>query len=83
MLPVYRFLAGAFALWTTLAVGIGRVISTVLGALLFYGVITAVALPMRVFGRDALRRKPLPSGQSYWVEREPPGPHPASMKRMF
>jgi len=80
---IHRLLRRAFALWTSLAVGIGRGISFLLGALLFYAVITPVALLTRSLGRDALRRKPLPPGQSYWVEREPAGPTPASMTRSF
>ena len=80
---IHRLLSRAFTLWTTIAVGIGRVFSFVLGALLFYAVITPVALLTRSLGRDALRLKPLPPQQSYWVERQPAGPTPASMTRPF
>jgi hypothetical protein len=80
---IQRLFTRAFALWTTVAVGIGRVTSFLLGALLFYGVITPVALLTRSLGRDALRLKPLPPERSYWLEREPAGPTPASMTRPF
>lgn len=80
---IYRLLAQAFALWTSVAVRIGRVISFMLGALLFYGVITPVALLTRSLGRDALRLKHQPAEQSYWLERKPAGPSPTSMTRPF
>lgn len=80
---IYRPLARAWAIWTSIAVTIGQGFSALLGALLFYGVITPVALVTRVCGRDALRLKPAPPQQSYWIARHPAGPDPQSMTRPF
>jgi hypothetical protein len=35
------------------------------------------------FGKDFLRLRIDRSAKSYWIEREPPGPPPQSMKNQF
>ena len=51
--------------------------------ILFYGAVPPVALLMRVFGKDPLRRKFEPEAKTYWINREPPGPDPESMRDQF
>ncbi|MGH7179419.1 MAG: SxtJ family membrane protein [Tepidisphaeraceae bacterium] len=50
---------------------IGFVVSHVILAILFYGIITPIALIMRLIGRDAMDRALRPDLPSYWREREP------------
>jgi hypothetical protein len=69
--------------WTGLAVLLHRIVSPVVLGVLFYLVVTPIALCMRWFGRDALRLRADPSAASYWVPREPPGPTPESMLHQF
>ena len=50
---------------------IGWVMTHVLLALLYYGVITPVGLAMRLAGRDTMGRRFDPAAASYWVPRQP------------
>ena len=50
---------------------IGLVVSHVVLAILFYGVITPVGLIMRLAGRDPMQRAFRPDLNSYWQERPP------------
>ena len=58
---------------------IGVVLSHVLLAVVFFGVITPVGLFFRLVGRDPLRRRFDPQAESYWVPYRPPD----SMERYF
>lgn len=70
-------------LWTRLGVLMGRIVSPVALALLFFLVLTPIGLLMRLFGKDPLRLKRAPDQPSYWIERTPPGPPPKSMTHPF
>jgi large-conductance mechanosensitive channel len=54
----------------------------VLGAM-FFVVIAPTGIVMRLFGRDALRRKLDREAASYWIRRDPPGPAPDSLPNQF
>jgi hypothetical protein len=62
--PVFRVAMAA-------AIPIGWVVSHVLLAVIFYLVITPVAIFFRLIGRDALVRRPAPGAGTHWVAREP------------
>lgn len=53
--------------WTQLAVALHRVMSPVAMAVLFFGVLTPVALAMRLCGRDVLRLRANRKAPSYWI----------------
>jgi hypothetical protein len=38
---------------------------------------------MRLCGKDSLRLRREPDAASYWIEREPPGPPPETMRNQF
>ena len=59
--------------WFKLGVILGLIVSPIVVGLLFFLLITPVAVVTRLFGRDVLRLKVKPEG-SYWIERLPPGP---------
>lgn len=71
-----RFL---FVTLTVVSYPIGYVVSFVLMAIFFYGVVTFVAIVFRLIGRDALKRKFEPEASTYWT----PHASPASIKRYF
>jgi hypothetical protein len=48
-------------------------------ALMFYGIITPIALFFRITGRDALSRRPAPSRASFWNPKRTP----ADMRSYF
>jgi hypothetical protein len=79
--PVW--LAPLNRLWTRLGLLIGRVTNPVMMGLIFFLVVTPVALLMRLRGKDPLRLKRDPAAKSYWILREPPGPVPETMSNQF
>jgi hypothetical protein len=69
--------------WMKLGELMGRVVSPVVLGIIFFGVFTPVGLAMRLFGRDAMARQFDRRLNSYWVNREPPGPAEDSYRNMF
>jgi len=58
-------------LWMALADGIQAVVTGALLVLIFWGVLTPMALIFKLLGRDALRlKKPRGSGGTYWNEHD-------------
>ena len=70
-------------LWLRCGELLHRVVSPLALGIMFFGVITPVALVMRLFGRDELRLKRGSGLPSYWVPRDPPGPPPGSFGNQF
>jgi hypothetical protein len=68
--------------WYKLGLFLGRFVSPVVLGILFFIVITPVAIVTRLAGRDALRLRKQ-STDSYWIERKPPGPDSESFKQQF
>jgi hypothetical protein len=61
-----------FVGWMVVAFPIGWLISFLALLLLFYGIITPVALLFRKRGRDLLRRNRAPEGTTFWLPKETP-----------
>lgn len=76
-------LAPLNSLWTRFAILLSRVTTPVVMALLFYGTVLPTGMIMRLLARDPLRLKWQPGQASYWIERNPPGPPPESLKNQF
>jgi hypothetical protein len=70
--PVYLVL-------TVVTYPIGFVLSYVVMALIFYGVIVPIGLVFKIVGRDAMCRRFDASARTYWIRRRPPD----SVKRYF
>jgi len=68
-----------FVGWMVLVFPIGWVMSRVLLGVLFYGLFTPLAIAFRLGGRDTLRRRARPEGDSYWV----PKPSVSEVSRYF
>ena len=64
---------------TVLAFPIGWLVSQVMLALMFYGIVTPLALWFRWRGRDLLARKPAPDRPSFWM----PKPAPEDLRSYF
>jgi hypothetical protein len=69
-------------MWFALGLLLGKVVSPVVLGILFFVVITPVAIVTRLFGRDALLLKKR-AVSSYWIDRDPAGPKPESFKDQF
>ena len=78
-----RLLAPLNRVWTKLGLVMGTIVSPIVMAVLFFFLITPIALLMRMMGKDVLRLRRDAEAPSYWIERSPPGPPPASMKNQF
>lgn len=70
------------AAWFRLGLLMGKVVSPIVLGLIFFVVITPVALVTRTMGRDELKMKKR-SVASYWQERAPGEPAPESFKNQF
>lgn len=69
--------------WMKFGLLLHKITNPIIMGLIFFLAVTPTALIMRAMGKDPLRRKFDPSAQSYWIEREPPGPEPETMKQQF
>ena len=70
-------------LWTKLALLLSRIMNPVIMGILFFLVVAPIGLLMRLFGKRPLALEIDPAAKSYWMERNPPGPLPGSMKNQF
>lgn len=68
--------------WFKLGLLMGMVVSPIVLGVIFFCVLTPVAVVSRLFGRDELRLK-RKAVQSYWIDRVPPGPSADSFKNQF
>lgn len=71
--------------WMALGHLLGRIISPIVLGVMFFGLITPVALVQRLSGRDALRLRAFrdPKVASHWIRRDPVGPAPESFRRQY
>ncbi len=82
-LAVPRVLHRANLYWSKFGLLLNRIVSPVVMALLFFAVVTPIALLFRSLGNDPLRLKLDPTAASYWIDPVPPGPSPDSIKNQF
>jgi hypothetical protein len=70
-------------LWFRLGLLLGRVTNPLVMGVVFFLVVTPMAVIMRLRRKDPLRLRIDRKACSYWIERVPPGPAPASMTNQF
>lgn len=77
-----HLLAPLNRIWLEFGLLLGKIVSPVVLGILFFAVLSPVAVVTRLFGRDPLsiRRR---ATASYWVERDPPGPASDSFRNQF
>lgn len=69
--------------WLQFGMLLNKVISPMILGVIFFGVITPVAVLFRLLGRDLLRLKWNNECSTYWIERGIPGPLPQEMDNPF
>jgi hypothetical protein len=74
-----RLVRPLFRAWMLAAFPIGWVMSHVVLAIVYFGVVTPIAFALRMAGRDTLQRKPRPDAATYWIPR----PTPSESNRYF
>ncbi|MBF0179436.1 MAG: hypothetical protein HQM03_05335 [Magnetococcales bacterium] len=70
-------------LWGRFGALLHRIVSPMVMAVVFFVVVTPIALLMRLLGKDPLRLKKDPAARSYWIVRDPAGPLPDTMPFQF
>lgn len=68
--------------WYALGQFLGRIVSPLVLGLMFFVVLTPVAVVIRLFGRDELKLRKRDTA-SYWLDRGPAEPRPDSFKHQF
>ena len=69
-------------LWFELGAMLARIVNPIVLGVLFFAVMTPVAIVTRLMGRDVLKLKKQ-DVDSHWVRRDPPGPAPESYRDQF
>jgi hypothetical protein len=69
-------------LWYSFGVTVGKLFSPITLAIIFFLLITPLAIVMKLLGRDELRLKNR-FVASYWVDRNPVGPSGDSFKNQY
>ena len=80
---VPRLLKPLNKLWFRFGLLLHKIVTPVIMGLLFFTTITPIALFIRLTGKDPLRLRFDPDAKSYWIERDPPGPEPETMRYQF
>lgn len=68
--------------WYQLGLLLGKIVSPIVLGVIFFIIITPVAIVTRLAGRDVLKLRKQ-KVDSYWIDRSPPGPEPESFKEQF
>lgn len=82
-LIVPRILAPLNFLWTKLGLLLHSVMNPLILGMIFFLVCTPMGIVMRLFGLDPLKRKFDREADSYWIDRDEPGPKPETMINQF
>ena len=70
-------------LWFKLGLVLAAVVGPVALAIVYLVAIVPTGLLLRIFGKDPLRLRLDSAAQTYWMERNPPGPDPTGMPNQF
>ena len=69
--------------WFKFGLLLHSIVNPIIMGIMFFGVVTPIALLFKLTGKDPLKLRFDKSSTSYWVHRDPPGPEPESMRRQF
>ncbi len=69
--------------WTKLGFLMFKIVNPIIMLLIYALTIVPIGVIMRLAGKDPLRLKLEPEAKTYWIERDPVGPSPDSMKKQF
>ena len=69
--------------WTKIGLLLHAIVNPVMLGVLFYVCVTPVFHLMRLSGKDPLRRRYYAAADTYWIDRDPPGPQPDTFRKQF
>lgn len=72
-------LQSLFVIWMLAAFPLGWVMSHLMLAIVYYGVVTPIGLMLRLAGRDSLQQRSRSDATTFWIER----PAPPESSRYF
>ncbi|WP_028878158.1 SxtJ family membrane protein [Terasakiella pusilla] len=78
-----KILAPLNKAWTKLGFLMFKIVNPIIMFLVYVITIVPIGLLMRLAGKDPMRMKLDKEAKSYWIERDPAGPSPESMKKQF
>lgn len=78
-----KILAPLNKAWTKLGFLMFKIVNPIIMFLVYAITIVPIGLLMRLAGKDPMRLKLDREAKSYWIERDPAGPSPESMKKQF
>ena len=67
--------------WAKFGLLLGQVFNPILLGVVFFLVVTPIAVVLRLWGKDSLHLKSESNLKSYWVDRSPAGPKLGSMTK--
>ncbi|MGP9814527.1 SxtJ family membrane protein [Rhodopseudomonas sp. NSM] len=70
-------------LWFRFGLLLHKIVSPLVMGAIFFGVVTPTGLVMRMRGKRPLNLAFEPEAPTYWVDRNPPGPKPATFQNQF
>ena len=66
----FRYLTPLNKLWSKFGILLGSIVNPIVMGLVFFVVLTPIAIIMRLIGKDILKRKFNKSEKTYWIYRE-------------
>lgn len=70
-------------LWFRFGMTLARVVNPIVMLVIYVATILPFGIGAQLLGKDLLRLKLKPEKDSYWIERDPPGPEPKSLENQF
>lgn len=70
-------------LWMKFGLLLHKIVNPIVMGLVFFFAVVPTAFIIKLMGKDPLRRKLDRDAATYWIDRNPPGPAPDSMKNQF
>jgi hypothetical protein len=78
-----KLLAPANYLWTKFGELLHKIVSPISLGIVFYLTVWPTGIVLRILRKDPLRLRLDPSAESYWIDRNPPGPPAQSLNEQF
>ena len=69
--------------WFKLGLALNKIANPIVMGVLFFGAVTPLGWFLRKRGDDLLRLKLKPEDETYWIERQPPGPEKGTLTKQF
>ena len=78
-----KLLAPLNRAWTRFGLLLGAIVAPIVMGVIYFGLITPMALLARLLGKDFLRLKRDPEAATYWLPRQDPRPSPERLRDQF